>query len=53
MKKYNITVTRFGFVTIEAESEREAMEIAYGIGSDDFDWSDDIEITDYQELDEE
>ena len=46
MKIYEITVTKFGFTTIKAESEEEAMNIAKEMATDDFDWSDDIEVTD-------
>lgn len=49
MKKYNILVTKYGFITIEAESKKEARENAKEMGTDDFEWSDDIEIIDCQE----
>ena len=44
MKTYEIAVTKFGFTTIEAESEEEAMNIAKEMATDDFDWSNDIEV---------
>lgn len=44
MKIYDITVTRFGFATIKAESEEKAIEIAKEMSEDDFDWSDDIDV---------
>lgn len=53
MKTYDITVTRFGFATIKAESEGEAMEIAKEMGIDDFDWSADVDVVDCQESDNE
>ena len=51
MMLYDITVTHFGFATIEAESEEEATMIANAMGRDDFDWSWDFEVTDCQEAD--
>lgn len=44
MKEYSITAIRYGFVTIKAESEEDALEIAKEIGTDDFDWSDDLDL---------
>lgn len=51
MKLYDVTVTKFGFATIKAKSEEEAFEIAKEMATDDFDWSDDIDITNCQESD--
>lgn len=49
MSTYDITVCRFGFTTIEADTEDQAWEIARAMGHDDFDWSWDFEVTDCQE----
>jgi len=49
MNTYDITVCRFGFATIEADTEDQAWEIARAMGHDDFDWSWDFEVTDCQE----
>ena len=49
MKAFDITVARFGFITIEAENKEEAIKIAEEIGTDDFEWCDNVEITDCQE----
>ena len=51
MKIYDITVSRVGFTTIKANSKEEAMEIAQEMGTDDFDWAIDVEVTDCQEID--
>ena len=49
MKKFDVTFTRYGFVTIEAETEEEAWQIAEGYGKEDISWSDEFETTDVQE----
>lgn len=48
MKRFNITVTRVGSKTINAESKEEALMIAGYMSTDDFEWTD-VEITDCQE----
>ena len=40
MKKYRMMVTKYGFCTVEASSESEAMEITRGLSDHAFDWSD-------------
>ncbi len=50
MKTFNIEAIRYGFITIEAETEEEALEIAEEIGTDEFEWTD-VEIADCQEED--
>lgn len=49
--KYEITVTRYGFTTIEAETKEEAETIANEMATDDFEWSMDVIVTDCQEED--
>lgn len=44
MKTFDITVIKTGFATIEAKSKEDAVRIAKELSSDDFEWSDDIEI---------
>lgn len=46
MKKFNITVSRFGFTTIEAKTEEEALNIANKLSTDDFDWEMGFGVTD-------
>jgi hypothetical protein len=53
MKKYLVTIARFGFVEVEANSEGEAMYIADNMQTEDISWSDDWEATDVKEDDEE
>lgn len=53
MKKYLVTIARFGFVEVEAENEMVAMEIANEMESKDISWSDDWEATDVREDEEE
>ena len=38
--KYTIAVTSYGFITIEADNEDEAIEIAMELATDDFEWTD-------------
>ena len=45
MPQYNITAIRYGFITIDADSEKEALEIASELSSDDFEWSDELDVT--------
>ena len=40
MKKIRIMVTKYGYIDIEAETEEEALELAYSKPDHDFDWSD-------------
>lgn len=49
MKRFDVTFTRFGFVTIEAETEEEAWQIAEGYSKEDISWSDEFETSDVQE----
>lgn len=49
MKKYDITFARYGYVTIEAESELDAYRKVEGYGAKDVEWSDEFETTDVQE----
>ena len=49
MKKFDVTFTRYGFATIEAETEEEAWQIAEGYEKEDITWSDEFETTDVQE----
>ena len=49
MKIFDITVSRIGFATIQAETKEEALEIAESMATEDFEWAG-IEITDYQEV---
>lgn len=48
-KTYLVTVCRYGFATVEAEDEEDAMMIADGMKAGDFNWSDDTEITNCEE----
>lgn len=49
MKEFDVTFVRYGFATIEAETEEEAWQIAEGYGKEDITWSDEFETTDVQE----
>ena len=40
MKNYRVMVIKYGFAIVEAENEREAIEIAEDMQDNDFDWSD-------------
>ena len=51
MKTYSVTFARYGFVTVEAESEEDAFRKVEGYGAEDISWSDDFEATDTQEED--
>ena len=48
---FNVTFARYGFATIEAESEAKAYEIAEGYGKEDICWSDEFETSDVQKED--
>ena len=48
MKKYNITFARYGYATIEAQTEEEAYRKVEGYGKEDIEWSDEFEATDVQ-----
>ena len=50
--KYDVTIARYGFVTVDAKSESEAMDIANQLDEEDIDWSDSWEPTDAAESDE-
>ena len=45
---FEIQAVMCGFITIEAETSEEALEIAEAMGSDDFEWAN-VEITSCQE----
>ena len=49
MKKFDVTFTRYGFATIEAETEEEAWNKAEAYGKEDVTWSDEFETSDVQE----
>lgn len=40
MKDYIVMVKKYGFITIEAEDDEDALEQVDGLSSSDFDWSD-------------
>lgn len=40
MKDYTVMVKRYGFITVEAKDEEDALNQADGLSSSDFDWSD-------------
>ena len=40
MKNYTVMVKRYGFITVEAEDEEDALNKVDGLSSSDFDWSD-------------
>lgn len=51
--KFNVTVTRYGCVDVEANSSLEAMRIVNeNYKTDDISWSDDWDATDADEIDE-
>lgn len=45
-RNYDVTVTRFGCVQVEAHSSEEAIEIADSMKTDEITWSEDWEATD-------
>ena len=49
MKKFDVTFTHYGFATIEAETEEEALVKAGAYGKEDISWSDEFEASDVQE----
>ena len=49
MKRFDVTFVRYGFATIEAETEEEAWIKAEGYGKEDISWSDEFEASDVQE----
>lgn len=51
MKIFDVTITRFGFVQVEAESESEAFDIAGNLNANEINWSDDYAPTDVREFD--
>lgn len=53
MKTFDVAVIKFGFATIKAETKEEAMKIVDELATDDFEWSDDVEVTDCHEDDVE
>ena len=40
MKDYTVMVKSYGFITVEAEDEEDALRHADELSSSDFDWSD-------------
>ncbi len=52
MKTYDVTITRYGCVRIEAESESDAMRKANELPDKDISWSEDWEATDSTESDD-
>lgn len=40
MKKYRVMVVKYGWATIEADSEKEAQDLINDMRDKDFDWSD-------------
>lgn len=46
MKEFNVMFQRYGFATIEAESEAEAKEIANNMKANEIQWSDDFDFSD-------
>ena len=40
MKNYTVMVKIYGFITVEAEDDEDALEQVYGLSSSDFDLSD-------------
>lgn len=40
MKDYTVMVKKYGFITVEAEDDEDALEQVDGLSSSDFDWSD-------------
>ena len=53
MKKWDVTITRYGFAIIEAETPEKAEEIGNSLTCDEISWSDDYEVTDVIEGDED
>lgn len=52
MAKYDITFAKFGYATIEADSQEEALTKAAKLKESEIDWSFDYNPTDAQLLDE-
>lgn len=46
MAKMRVMVIKYGFATVEAETESEAIEIAERMADNEFDWSniDDVQV---------
>ena len=40
MKKMRVMVIKYGYVVVEADTEREALELTHDMSDSDFDWSD-------------
>lgn len=40
MKEFTVTCTRYGFATVEAETEEDALEAGKKLDADDFYWCD-------------
>ena len=47
--KFDVTFVRYGFATIEAETEDEAWRKAEAYGKEDITWPDEFETSDVQE----
>ena len=52
MKKFDVMFIRYGFATIEAETEEEAWDKAETYGKGDISWFYEFETTDVQEKEE-
>lgn len=50
--KYNLTITRIGYVNIEADSLQEAMSAVNDMDETDIEWMDDFTVTDYEKSEE-
>lgn len=50
---YRISVVKYGYITIEANSANEAIEIANGEHDSSFDWSDFCEAEVVEEFEED
>ena len=40
MKKMRVMVIKYGYAVVEADTEREALELTHDMSDSDFDWSD-------------
>ena len=52
MAKFQVIFARYGWATVDADSEQDAYQKVEGYGKEDIEWSDDFEATDCDELDE-
>ena len=51
--KFNVTIERYGFVEIDAETEAEAIEQANNCSEDDISWSENWEAVGASEANED